>query len=87
MKKTKEVITMKNIIQELEACFETEISYLRIGLDRETDLIKRGDMAWYCVQRCLGAAQFANQMGGDFSIIEPMFEYYKEKIIKMGEKA
>ena len=78
---------MKNIIQELESCFETEINYLKVGLDRETDLIKRNDMGWYCVQRCLGAAQFANQMGGDFGIIEPMFEYYKEKIYKLAEGA
>ena len=78
---------MKNIITELESCFEIEIKYLRVGLDRETDPIKREDMAWYCVQRCLGAAQFANQMGGDFSIIEPMFEYYKEKVMKMANGA
>ena len=74
---------MKNIIAELEACFEVEINYLKVGLDRETDPTKREDMAWYCVQRCLGAAQFANQLGGDFSIIEPMFEFYKEKIEKL----
>ena len=79
----KEVITMKNIITELEAYFETEMHYLKVGLDNESDLIQRGNMAWYCVQRCLGAAQFANQMGGDFSIIEPMFEYYKEKIERL----
>lgn len=77
---------MKNIITELEACFETEINYLKVGLNRETDPIKRNDIAWYCVQRCLGAAQFANQMGGDFSIIEPMFEYYKEKIFELARK-
>lgn len=71
---------MKNIITELETYFETEISYLKVGLNNESDLIQRGNMAWYCVQRCLGATQFANQVGGDFSIIEPMFEYYKEKI-------
>ena len=78
---------MKNIITELEACFETEINYLKVGLNNETDPIKRNDIAWYCVQRCLGAAQFANQMGGDFGIIEPMFEYYKEKVMKMANGA
>lgn len=71
---------MEKIIKELETYLETEMHYLKVGLDKETDLIQRSNMAWYCVQRCLGAAQFANQMGGDFSIIEPMFEYYKEQI-------
>ena len=74
---------MEKIIKELETYLETEMHYLKVGLDKETDLIQRDNMAWYCVQRCLGAAQFANQMGGDFSIIEPMFEYYKEKIKRL----
>lgn len=72
-----------DIIKELEACFKTELTYLQVGLDKETDPKRRNEMAWYCVQRCLGAAQFANQLGGDFSIIEPMFEGIKEKIAEM----
>ena len=71
---------MKNIIAELEAYLETEMHYLKVALDGETDLIQRSNIAWYCMQRCLGACQFANQLGGDFGIIEPMFEFYKEKI-------
>ena len=72
-----------DIIKELEACFKTELVYLKVGLDKETDPKRRNEMAWYCVQRCLGAAQFANRLGGDFSIIEPMFEGIKEKIAEM----
>lgn len=72
-----------DIIKELEACFKTELAYLKVGLDRENDPKRHNEMAWYCVQRCLGAAQFANQLGGDFSIIEPMFEGIKEKIAEM----
>ena len=74
---------MTNIIEELEAYLETEIRYLKAGLGNETDLIQRSNIAWYCMQRCLGACQFANQLGGDFSIIEPKFEFYKEKIEKL----
>ena len=73
-------------IKELEACFKTELTYLKVGLDKETDPKRRNEMAWYCVQRCLGAAQFANQLGGDFSIIEPMFEGVKEKIAEMENR-
>ena len=76
-----------DIIKELEACFETELVYLKVGLDKETDSKRRSEMAWYCVQRCLGAAQFANRLGGDFSIIEPMFEGIKEKIAEMENGA
>jgi hypothetical protein len=75
-----------DIIKELEACFKTELTYLKVGLDKETDPKRRNEMAWYCVQRCLGAAQFANQLGGDFSIIEPMFEGIKEKITEMENR-
>lgn len=76
-----------NIIKELEACFETELHYTKVGLEREADPQRRNEIAWYCVQRCLGAAQFANRLGGDFSIIEPMFEFFKEKVMKMANGA
>ena len=74
---------MEKIIKELAKYFDTELFYVKVGLEKETDLIQRSNIAWYCTQRCLGAAQFANQMGGDFSIIEPMFEYYREKIERL----
>lgn len=73
-----------DIIKELEAYFETELRYAKVGLDKESDPKRRNEIGWYCVQRCMGAAQFANQIGGDFSIIEPMFEYFKEKVMKMA---
>lgn len=74
---------MKNIVEELESYFETEMYYLKAGLEKETDPTQRNKMGWYCMQRCLGACQFANQLGADFSIVEPMFEFYKEKIEKL----
>lgn len=78
---------MMNTIKELEAYFETELRYTKAGLDKETDPKRRNEISWYCVQRCLGAAQFANQLGGDFSIIEPMFEYVKERVMKIANGA
>ena len=71
---------MENIIKELAKYFDTELFYVKVGLEKETDLIQRSHIAWYCTQRCLGAAQFANQMGVDYGIIEAMFEGVKEKI-------
>jgi hypothetical protein len=74
---------MKNIIAELEAYLETEMCYLKAGLDNETDPIQRSNIAWYCIQRCLGTVQFANQLGADFGTVEAMFEAFKEKIVEM----
>lgn len=76
-----------DIIKELEAYFETELRYTKVGLEKETDPRRRNEIGWYCVQRCLGVATFANQMGGDFGTIEPMFEYFKEKVLKMANGA
>ena len=78
---------MKNIIAELEAYLETEMNYLKVGLDKETDPIQRSNIAWYCVQRCLGAAQFANSCGGDYGTIEALFEGIKIKIAEMEKGA
>jgi hypothetical protein len=78
---------MKNIIEELEAYLETEMNYLKVGLDKETDPIQRSNIAWYCVQRCLGACQFANSCGGNYDIIEAMFEGIKIKIAEMEKGA
>lgn len=76
---------MKDIIAELEGCFKLEISYMKIGLKREIDFIKRREMADNCIQRLMGAAQFANRLGGEFQIIESMFEHYKEEIRTLEE--
>ena len=73
------------IVKQLETYLEVELHFLAVGLEKETDLIQRSNIAWYCVQRCLGATQFANQLGADFGVVEAMFEAVKEKIYKMTE--
>ena len=78
---------MKKVIKELEKYFETELFYAKIGLDKETDLIQRSNIVWYCTQRCLGATQFANQLGADFGIVEAMFEVVKKKLEEMENGA
>ena len=76
-----------DIIKELEACFKTELTYLKVGLDKETDPKRRNEMAWYCVQRCLGATQFAEMCGADSGTVEAMFESIKERIAILEENA
>ena len=74
-----------DIIKQLEIYLDIELKFLAVGLEKETDPIQRSNMAWYCVQRSMGAIQFANQIGVDFAIAEAMFEAFKEKILEMAE--
>lgn len=69
-----------SVIEKLEEIFRIELLSVEASLAGETDLIRRSDIAWYCVQRCLGASQLAMVCGGDHAIIEAMFEGLKEKI-------
>ena len=76
-----------DIIKKLEEYYNTELVYLKVGLDKEVDHLLRNDIAWFCVQRCLGAAQFANSCGADFGTVEAMFEGIKERIAILEENA
>ena len=74
-------------IKKLEEFFEIELHYLAVGLNYEHDRRNRGNVAWYCVQRCLGATLFAQMCGADSSTTELMFEGIKEKIAEMENGA
>ena len=71
------MIQMMNVKKELEKYFETDLVYVRVGLDKETDTKRRGDICWYAIQRALGAVQLAQMLGLPFSEAEPMYENYK----------
>lgn len=73
-------------IKKLEEYFEIELHYLTVGLSKENDRRNRGNVAWYCIQRCLGATQFAEMCGADSSTVEAMFEVVKEKIAEMENR-
>ena len=68
---------MMNVKKELEKYFETDLVYVRAGLDNEPDVISRSDICWYAMQRALGAIQLAQMLGLPFSEAEPMYENYK----------
>lgn len=72
------------MIEALKQFFETELFYTRVGLNKETDPVQRNNIAWYCVQRCLGATQFASQLGADSATVGAMFEGVKEELRAMG---
>lgn len=69
-----------SVIKRLEEIFRIELLGVEASLAGETDPIRRSDIAWYCIQRCLGASQLAMVCGGDHATIEAMFEGLKEKI-------
>ena len=67
---------MINIKKELEKYFETDLVYVRVGLDKETDAKRRGDICWYARQRALGAVQLAQLCGLPYEDAEQMFNEY-----------
>ena len=69
--------------EKLKEYFESELHYTKIGLNGETDLIQRGNIVWYALQRGLGATQFAQYCGMRYLDVEPMFEEYKQKLEAM----
>lgn len=71
--------------EKLKAYYEQELTYTRVGLNHEDDLIRRSDITWYAVQRCLGAVQFAQMCGLRYADAEPMFEEVKVKLEAMRD--
>ena len=69
--------------EKLKQFFETELHYTEIGLKREINTVERGKIAWYAIQRGLGAITFAQMCGMPFEEAEPMFEEYKQKVEEM----
>lgn len=66
--------------EKLIEYLKTELAYTKVGLDKETDLIRRDDIAWYARQRGLGATQFANSLGLDFAEVEAVFDWYQNEL-------
>ena len=62
------------IRDQLMAYYQQELHYTKVGLANEADLIERGNIYQYTLQRCLGACQFAQMMGLPFEIAELLFE-------------
>lgn len=62
------------MLEKLEQYYEQELRLTRVGMEHETDLVRRSDIAWYATQRCLGAGQFAQMCGVKFEDVEPRFD-------------
>ena len=66
--------------EKLAEFFKQELTYTRVGLLNETNLIQRNNICWYAMQRGLGAIQFAQMCGMRYLEAEPMFEQYKKML-------
>lgn len=66
--------------EKLVEYLKTELHYTKVGLQKETSLIRIENIAWYARQRGLGATQFANSLGMDYAEVEAIFEWYVNEI-------
>lgn len=66
--------------EKLKQFFETDFHYVKIGLDREDDAIRRNEICWYARQRALGAIDMAQLCGLDYETAEMMFNEYCHKL-------
>lgn len=71
------------MLKKLEQYYEQELYYTKVGMEHETDLIRRSDIAWYATQRCLGAGQFAQMCGVKFEDVEPRYEAVRTQLQEM----
>lgn len=69
--------------EKLKQFFETEMHYVKVGLEGETDLGQRNNICWYARQRALGAVDMAQLCGMDFNTAEKMFGEYCNKLEEM----
>ena len=69
--------------EKLKQFFETEKTYVKIGLLREDDTKRRNDICWYARQRALGAVDMAQMCGLDSDIAEKMFYGYCDELERM----
>lgn len=63
--------------QKLKEYLKIELNYTKVGMEKaREDVFKMDEIAWYARQRGLGATQFANALGMEFSKAEAIFEEY-----------
>ena len=71
------------MIEKLQDYFESEYRLTRTAMQSDSPYVDRHNSVWYAVQRCLGAAQFAQTMGARYLEVEPIFEEIKARLMKL----
>lgn len=74
------------MIKKMEKFFEYEYNRTRpwvLNRDGRKFQVTPSEVVWSAVDRCMGVAEFVYNETGDFSKIEAIYEFYKEKLIKL----
>lgn len=74
------------MIEKMTKFFEDEYNRTRsyvLSKHRESFPISKSEVVWNTIYRCLGVFEFVELETGEFSKIEPIYEFYKEKLIKL----
>lgn len=69
--------------EKLKQFFETEKTYVKVGLEYEDDTKRRNDICWYARQRALGAVDMAQMCGLDYDTAEKMLYGYYDELERM----
>lgn len=71
------------MVDKLAQFFNTEKTYVRVGLLHEDDLKRRNEICWYARQRAIGAIDMAQLCGLDYATAEKMFYEYCDELEAM----
>ena len=73
-------MTVNTLTTNLASYYQQELTYTKVALTNEDDLIERSKICWYCLQRCLGACQYAQMMGMRYETAEALFEALRAQL-------
>lgn len=73
------------MIEKMEKFFEYEYNRTRPWVLNEGGRfqITPSEAVWSAVDRCMGVAEFVYNETGDYGRIEAIYEFYKEKLVKL----
>jgi hypothetical protein len=76
---------MEKLINKLNDYFKMELHYTKVHLTNETDITERSRICWLCLQRCLGACQYAEMLGLPYATVEAIYNTQRELLMKLEE--
>ena len=71
------------MVDKLTQFFNTEKTYVKVGLLHEDNPQRKNEICWYARQRALGAIDMAQLCGLDYETAEKMFYKYCDELEAM----
>jgi hypothetical protein len=74
------------MIEKMTKFFENEYNRTRLYVlseDKESFPIPKSEVVWNTIHRCFGVSQFVAIETVEYSKIEPIYEFYREKLINL----